>query len=86
MRKLKSSVTHFCGELIVGIPDVSDAARHAGREVSAGSSENDCRAARHVFAAVVADAFDDDSRTAVSDAEAFPGFAGDEGFAAGRAE
>ena len=35
---------------------------------------------------MVADAFDDDGRAAVSDAEAFPGFAGDEGFPACRAE
>ena len=41
--------------------------------------------ARHVFAAVIADAFDDRGRAAVADGKSFAGDAADESFAAGRA-
>jgi hypothetical protein len=43
------------------------------------------RAAGHVFAAVVADGFDDGVHAAVADAEALAGHAADVGLAAGRA-
>ena len=46
-------------EQSVDVIDVGDAAGHAGGEVAAGLAEHDDLAAGHVFAAVVADAFDD---------------------------
>ena len=46
-------------EVVVRVPDVGDAARHAGGEVAAGRAEDHDAAAGHVLAAVVADAFDD---------------------------
>ena len=42
-------------------------------------------AARHVFAAVIADAFDNRGCSAVANGKTFAGDAADEGFAAGRA-
>ena len=73
-------------QAFIEVEHISDAAGHTGCEVFARLAEDDDLAAGHVFAAVVADAFDDDGRTAVSDAEAFPCLAGDEGFPACRAE
>lgn len=67
-------------QAFIEIEHISDAAGHTGCEVFARLAQDDDLATGHVFAAVVADAFDNDGRTAVSDAEAFPGFAGDEGF------
>ena len=46
------------GKFALEVEHVGDAARHAGREVSSCGSQNDDRAAGHVFAAVVADALD----------------------------
>src|SRR5712691_3057629 len=46
-------------ERSVLVEDVRDAAAHAGREVAARAAEHDDHAARHVLAAVVADALDD---------------------------
>ena len=45
-------------EITVLIEHVSDAAAHACGKVSACPSENDDDAARHIFAAVIANAFD----------------------------
>ena len=56
-----------------------------GGEVAAGPAEHDDAAAGHVFAAVVADAFDDRVRAAVADGEALAGDAADVRLAAGRA-
>ena len=58
---------------VVGIPDVSDAAAHPGAKVSAGWPENDDASAGHVFAAVIADAFDDGVSGRVTDAESLAG-------------
>ena len=58
------------GELAVVVVDVGDAAAHAGGEVAAGRADDDDAAAGHVFAAVIADAFDDRVRAGVADAEA----------------
>ena len=75
----------FSEERVVRIPHVSDAATHAGREVATGWTEDHDAAAGHVFAAVVADAFDHGMRTAVADGEPLGGAAADECFAARRA-
>ena len=56
-------------EIAVRVPDVGDAAAHAGGEVAAGGAEDDDAAAGHVFAAVVADAFDHGVGAAVADGE-----------------
>src|SRR5262249_4300977 len=48
-----------------------DAARHARREITSGATEHHNDAARHVFAAVVARAFDDGNGARVADGEAF---------------
>src|SRR6185312_15045450 len=52
---------------------VSDAARHAGREVAAGLAEHDDDAAGHVFAAMVARALDDGDGAGVADGETLAG-------------
>ena len=51
----------------------------------AGRADHDGDAASHVFATVVAGAFDDSHRTAVADAEAFAGATAEERLPAGRA-
>ena len=48
------------GEIALLVEHIGDAARHAGREVAAGLADDDDDAAGHVFAAMVADALDDD--------------------------
>ena len=73
------------GEVAVLVEHVGDAAGHAGAEVAAGRAEHDDAAAGHVFAAVIADGFDDGVHAAVAHAEALAGHAADVGFAAGRA-
>jgi hypothetical protein len=40
------------------VQNIGDTAGHAGREVAAGLAEHDHETAGHVFAAMVADAFD----------------------------
>ena len=72
-------------ERLVRIEHVRDAAAHARREVPAGPAEHDDPAAGHVFAAVIADAFDDGERAAVAHREAFAGDAAEVRLAAGRA-
>ena len=67
------------------VPNVGDAAAHAGGEVAAGGAEDDDAAAGHVFAAVVADAFDDGIGAAVADGESLGRAAAEKRFAAGRA-
>src|SRR6185503_11613939 len=57
------------GEVLLRIPDIRDAARHARREVAARRAENHRAAARHVLAAVIADAFDDGLGAAIAHAE-----------------
>ena len=67
------------------VEDVGDAAAHAGGEVSAAGAEHHDQAVRHVFAAVVANAFDHCGRAGVANREALAGDAVEERFAAGRA-
>src|SRR5262249_8722546 len=53
-------------ERVVRIEHVSDAPTHARGEIPPGPAKDGHAAARHVFAAVIADAFDDRKRTAVA--------------------
>ena len=71
------------GEVALIVVDVGDAAAHAGGEVAAGGTEDDDEAVGHVFAAVVAHAFDDGGCAGVADGEALAGDAVEEDFAAG---
>ena len=52
-------VAALLGEVAGFIEHVGDAAAHAGGEVAAGLAEHDDQAVGHVFAAVIAEAFDD---------------------------
>ena len=58
-------------ELAGGVVDVGDSAGHSGGEIAAGGADDHDPAAGHVFAAVIADAFDDGFGAAVADAEPF---------------
>ena len=65
----------------VVVEHVGDTAGHAGGEVAPGVAEAYHHAAGHVFAAVIADAFDDRHRPGVAHREALAGHAGGETFA-----
>ena len=73
------------GEVAFFIEDVSDATAHAGSEVAAGFAKDNDFAAGHVFATVVADAFDDGVDAGVPNREALAGHAADENFTGGGA-
>ena len=73
------------GEIAGHVQHVGNAARHARGKIAAGRPEHDHATARHVFAAVVADGFDDGVDAAVADAEPFAGHAANVGLAAGGA-
>ena len=51
------------GEMLLGIVDIRHAAAHAGAEIVADRTENGGETAGHVFAAIVAAAFDHGDRT-----------------------
>ena len=53
------------------VVDIGNASGHACREVDADRSKNDGNAARHVFASVVSDSFNDESGARIADAEPF---------------
>ena len=63
-------VTHAL-EIPILVPDVSNAATHAGPEVSTCFSQHYYASTGHVFTAVVANAFDDSSGAAVANTKAF---------------
>ncbi len=65
------------GEGVVFVEDVGGAAAHAGTEVFARGAEDEDGAAGHVFAAVVADAFDNSGGARVAHGKAFAGAAVD---------
>ena len=65
------------GKLARLIEHVSDTARHAGGEVSAGGAEHDDAATGHVFAAVVAHALNHGGDAGVADGETLAGAAVD---------
>src|SRR5260221_1030432 len=73
------------GELAADIVYVCDATTHPGCKIPAGVTQDNDPAARHVFAAVVADAFDDSLYTGVADSKAFAGLTTDECFTGGSA-
>src|SRR5205085_9487096 len=54
-------------EIAHRVPHISNAAAHTGGKVAAGRTKDDDAAAGHVFAAVVADAFDYGVGSAVAD-------------------
>src|SRR5712672_2358562 len=60
-----------------GAHNVSQPTGHAGTEIEAERTEDDGDATGHIFAAVLADAFDDGEGAAVADGEAFAGTASD---------
>ena len=66
------------GEIAGFVEHVGDAAGHAGRKVAPGPAQHDHAAAGHVFAAVIADGFDDRVDAAVAHAEPFARHAADE--------
>ena len=67
------------------VEHVGDATGHAGGEIAAGRAQHDDPPAGHVFAAMVADAFDHRVDAAVADAEPLAGHAADVGLARRRA-
>ena len=67
------------------VEHIGDAARHAGREVAAGLADHHDDAAGHVFAAMVADAFDDGDGAGVAHRETLAGDAAEIALALGRA-
>ena len=60
-------------EVAVLVEHVGDAARHAGGEIAAGRAEHHHHAAGHVFAAMVAGAFDHGDGAGVAHGEALAG-------------
>ena len=68
-------------EIVVRIPHIGDAAAHAGSEILPCRSQHDDASAGHIFAAVVAHAFDDGCGAAVAHAETFAGASVDVHFA-----
>src|ERR1700722_3174611 len=65
--------------------DIGQAAGHARAEIEAERAEDEDNAASHVFAAVLADAFDNGQGPAIADGEAFASAARDEKLAGGGA-
>ena len=68
-------------ELSVDIEHVGDSARHAGGEVAPGNAQHDHRATGHVFAAVIAHAFNHRLRAGVAHREALTTDTAEIGFA-----
>ena len=65
------------------VEDPGQAASHACSEIEAGGAKDDGEASGHVFAAVIADTFDDGQGSGVADGEALAGAAGGEEGSAG---
>src|SRR5205807_10334785 len=78
------SIAALC-EGAIFIVDIGDAAAHTGSEVSPRATENDDGAAGHVFAAVIAGAFDDGRGPRIAHAEALAGDAAEIRLAGDRA-
>ena len=74
-----------CANVPSLIEHVGDAAAHAGGEIAARPAEHDDPTAGHVFAAVIADAFDHGTRAAVAHGEPLAGHAAQVRLAARRA-
>ena len=73
------------GEIAALIQNVGDAAGHSGGEVASRSAEHDHQAVGHVFAAVVANAFDHGRRARIAHRKPLARHAAEESFAARRA-
>src|SRR5690606_25804604 len=71
------------GEGVVPVPDIGDAATHAGAEVAPGLAQHYNAAACHVFTAVVTDAFHHRGGAAVAYCEALCRDAAEVSFATG---
>jgi hypothetical protein len=69
------AVNHFIG---FAAKNVGEAAGHAGAEIKAERAEDEDHAPGHVFAAMLADAFDDGESTAIANSKTFAGAACDE--------
>ncbi len=67
LRPPNKTRTHLLGEVPGLVVKVGQAPRHAGADVAPRRAQHDDAAARHVLAAVVADALDDGGGTAVAD-------------------
>ena len=72
-------------KLILRIPNVGNASAHSGGEIASCGAEDDHATSGHVFASVVADAFDDGVGAAVADAKPLGSLATEEGFTGRRA-
>lgn len=72
-------------EFLIRVVDEGEATGHAGAEVVAGFTQHDDAAAGHVFAAMVARAFDDGQRAGVAHPETLTRHAGGEQLSAGGA-
>src|SRR5262250_708738 len=68
-----------------GAKDIGEAAGHTRTKVEAERAEDDDDAAGHIFAAVLADAFDHGESTRIANGEAFTGAPSDEELAGGGA-
>src|ERR1039457_3824587 len=68
-------VAALFGEVAALVEDVGDAAAHAGGEVAATLAQHHDQAFGHVFAAMVAETFDDCGGSGVAHGEAFAGHA-----------
>ena len=62
--------TAFVQEIPIFVVDPREATGHARAEVDAGAAEDDCEAAGHVFAGVVANTFDHGIRSGVANRKA----------------
>src|SRR5215472_10848624 len=82
-RPYKRFVVAIVAEMLVEY--VGQATGHAGTEVDPGGSQDQGDASGHVFAAMIAHALGYRQGAAVADGKAFPGDAGDEQLAGGRA-
>src|SRR5579872_1571872 len=71
------------GEVTIFIEDVRDSTAHSSGEVTSAGTKNDHETVRHVLATVVANPFNNCSRTRVTNGKTLTGNAVEESFAAG---
>src|SRR4051812_17513096 len=82
--KIDAGAIAFSVSEIAGfVEDISDAATHPGGEIASAFAEYDRDTARHVFASVIAHAFNDSSGAGIANGKAFAGESVEEGFAGG---
>src|SRR5438105_15063638 len=72
-------------EVSLVVENVCDAPAHASSKIPAAGTEHDDQTVGHVFAAVIADAFNHSRRAGVADCKSFDGNASEKCFAAGGA-